>query len=387
MKCEVCGREIDDHIKFCKYCGALVKAPESGDYNEAAVIRCVSCGAAIKEGFSFCTQCGTPVTVDKNVQEFGHSNRSKSKKTGKIIIIFIVIIILLLAGFAAYYFTDKNGLHGRNKEKNPESSYNKKASEDEINPAEAEQESEIEEINADDSDDGDVVDIISKITNECNRIVETISLGNYDETMVQKGITAYSDSGNIAAVLADKNCDDYNYARSFYYVDNTLVYAEFIGIDSHQLYFDNHKLIRWRYCAEALDHKNAINYDRENTASYMQWERRALEDSDELMSQWENAGQDENGVKDYMLPGSDSRYVSQSELADFTAEECSIARNEIYARHGRKFKDEGLQNYFGQFDWYVPSIESEDFQESMLNEYEVANRDLIVAYEKEMGYR
>ena len=34
-----------------------------------------------------------------------------------------------------------------------------------------------------------------------------------------------------------------------------------------------------------------------------------------------------------------------------------------------------------------PSIAPEDFKESMLNEVEIANRDLIVSYEKEMGYR
>ena len=51
------------------------------------------------------------------------------------------------------------------------------------------------------------------------------------------------------------------------------------------------------------------------------------------------------------------------------------------------FKDEGLQNYFASFNWYVPTISPDDFQESMLNEYEIANRDLIVQYETEQGYR
>ena len=91
--------------------------------------------------------------------------------------------------------------------------------------------------------------------------------------------------------------------------------------------------------------------------------------------------------QDYILPGSDSRYLSRSELEGFTAEDCRLARNEIYARHGRMFQDEALQNYFNSFDWYHPSISPDDFDESMLNDYEVANRDLIVAYESEKGYR
>ena len=91
--------------------------------------------------------------------------------------------------------------------------------------------------------------------------------------------------------------------------------------------------------------------------------------------------------QDYILPGSDSRYLSRSDLEGFTAEDCRLARNEIYARHGRMFQDEALQNYFNSFDWYHPSISPDDFDESMLNDYEAANRDLIVAYESEKGYR
>ena len=89
----------------------------------------------------------------------------------------------------------------------------------------------------------------------------------------------------------------------------------------------------------------------------------------------------------YLLDGSDKRYVERSELAGFTKQECSLARNEIYARHGRKFQDKTIQAYFDACDWYRPTIEPEDFSESLLNAYETANRNLIVKYEKEMGYK
>lgn len=90
---------------------------------------------------------------------------------------------------------------------------------------------------------------------------------------------------------------------------------------------------------------------------------------------------------DYVLPDSSTRYLSKSDLYGLSAEQCRIARNEIYARHGRIFQDEGLQAYFSQFSWYQPSIPADAFQESMLNAYEIANRDLIVEYETEQGYR
>lgn len=89
----------------------------------------------------------------------------------------------------------------------------------------------------------------------------------------------------------------------------------------------------------------------------------------------------------YLLEDSDRRYVQRSELAGFTEEDCRLARNEIYARHGRKFQDKAIQAYFDSLDWYRPTIEAGDFSEDMLNAYETANRNLIVKYEQEKGYR
>ena len=46
-----------------------------------------------------------------------------------------------------------------------------------------------------------------------------------------------------------------------------------------------------------------------------------------------------------------------------------------------------LKSYFESKSWYEGTIEPEDFDDSVFNEYEIANRDLIVEYEKEKGYR
>lgn len=90
---------------------------------------------------------------------------------------------------------------------------------------------------------------------------------------------------------------------------------------------------------------------------------------------------------DYILENSDSQYLTRFDLEGLSANDCRLARNELYARHGRKFDSEDLQDYFDSCSWYHGVIEPEDFQESMLNDIETANRDLIVEYEKEMGYR
>lgn len=90
---------------------------------------------------------------------------------------------------------------------------------------------------------------------------------------------------------------------------------------------------------------------------------------------------------EYILPESDSRYLEMADLEGMTADECRIARNELFARHGRLFDDEELQAYFNSKSWYIGTIEPDDFSDDMFNEYEIANRELIIQFEKEQGYR
>lgn len=91
---------------------------------------------------------------------------------------------------------------------------------------------------------------------------------------------------------------------------------------------------------------------------------------------------------EYILPDSDSRYYTMDELKGMTAEQCRLARNELYARHGRMFDDEELQSYFDSCSWYNGTIKPSDFKDlDYFNDYEIANRDLILKYEKKKGYR
>ena len=92
-------------------------------------------------------------------------------------------------------------------------------------------------------------------------------------------------------------------------------------------------------------------------------------------------------ASEYFIPDSDSKYLTMKDLEGYSADDCRIARNELFARHGRKFTDENLKSYFESKSWYEGTIEPEDFDDSVFNEYEIANRDLIVEYEKEKGYR
>lgn len=60
-------------------------------------------------------------------------------------------------------------------------------------------------------------------------------------------------------------------------------------------------------------------------------------------------------------------------------EDARKLREEIYARHGRVFKDKWLQRYFASFDWYKPNP---NYSDAALSAVERQNVAAIAAYEK-----
>ncbi len=89
----------------------------------------------------------------------------------------------------------------------------------------------------------------------------------------------------------------------------------------------------------------------------------------------------------YVLYDSDYHYYTEDELSYLTAYGLQVARNEIYARHGIKFDDEDMREYFEDQAWYQGTIESSDFSDDLLNDYEKANISLIESMEDEMAQR
>ncbi len=73
-----------------------------------------------------------------------------------------------------------------------------------------------------------------------------------------------------------------------------------------------------------------------------------------------------------------TRLLTVADVRGLTPEDARRLRNEIYARHGRRFQDPKLQRYFASFAWYKPT---DAFRESQLNETERGNAALISQYE------
>ncbi len=117
-------------------------------------------------------------------------------------------------------------------------------------------------------------------------------------------------------------------------------------------------------------------------------ERDVYENDFDADSQEYNPNPDlKDWADEYLLPESDSRYLTENDLDALDPDDLRYARNEIYARRGRKFSDPALQAYFDEKNWYNGTIDPKNFDEKNLNEYESYNRDFIVKYEKDHGIR
>jgi len=88
--------------------------------------------------------------------------------------------------------------------------------------------------------------------------------------------------------------------------------------------------------------------------------------------------------KDSYLFESDKYYISDYDLYGKTKDEVALIRNEIYARHGYIFSTPEYAEYFSQKSWYTPNP---NFSEALFNNIEKANKEFLVQYEIDRGWR
>lgn len=90
---------------------------------------------------------------------------------------------------------------------------------------------------------------------------------------------------------------------------------------------------------------------------------------------------------DYILPDVQTRLYSTAELEQLSTDELWYARNEIYARHGRGFRNPELQSYFNSKPWYTRNpIDPDTFDSTVtLSATEQQNADAIKAIEQARG--
>lgn len=110
---------------------------------------------------------------------------------------------------------------------------------------------------------------------------------------------------------------------------------------------------------------------------------KVAETSDSASASKKSGGSSLSDSNGYVLPESSSRTYSNAELEEMSDYELYLARNEVFARHGRIFKNSDLQEYFGSKSWYDPRYTPEEFSESMLNANEKANIERMAKIEQD----
>ncbi|WP_414576997.1 protein kinase domain-containing protein [Anabaena sp. CCY 9402-a] len=81
------------------------------------------------------------------------------------------------------------------------------------------------------------------------------------------------------------------------------------------------------------------------------------------------------------------RAVTDADLAGKTGFELDIMRNTIFAVHGRRFNNPGIQNYFNNQSWYRPLYSPKEFPGNLLSRLEQNNTAYIARYQDRNNLR
>lgn len=84
-----------------------------------------------------------------------------------------------------------------------------------------------------------------------------------------------------------------------------------------------------------------------------------------------------SGAEGQIIPDSATRRLSDADIGPLGPLQLRLARNEIYARKGRRFKNAALRDHFSRFNWYRPTAD-----DVSLTAIEQANVDFLSAAEQ-----
>ena len=87
---------------------------------------------------------------------------------------------------------------------------------------------------------------------------------------------------------------------------------------------------------------------------------------------------------EYIFPDMDTRYLTQDEVSKLSLQAVCYAKNELYARHGRKFLSQELKDYFNDKTWYEGTVNPDSFSPGVFNTYENDNLLLLVSAEEKL---
>ena len=149
MRCEECGREVSDEMKFCKFCGAPVVRHETvrlqkevDPRQETDQIQCPSCGGMVWKADSFCPSCGyalrpggTQRSRDTVLSPVDETPRQESSSWKALAI--IGILLALVAAALLIFFVVTGHLGQKEQEETAEPSQTETADNIDVETADA----------------------------------------------------------------------------------------------------------------------------------------------------------------------------------------------------------------------------------------------------------
>lgn len=344
---------------------------------------CEKCGAVLEDNAQFCSSCGTPVKKEEGEHKQQESEPKQEEKEvvhtpekkkgyGWIIALSIVGGLAALFLLVAIFGNDDEKYIDLVKDGHPEgypnSTYREAFENFFSNP-------EWEYFES--TEDEDIVEFSGGCTymDEPVNVVLQFEL-DYDEgefTAQYFEMDGEAQSELMTALIIERVFEDYENGDEDSEgilddleeeEDNTDLDSEFGEEDDIDMESD-----AW----EEDDYDSDTDYEMEDE-----------ENLDEVLDDDADYETEDEDYSDYYIfADSDTRVLSDSELRYCDAETLRLGRNEIYARYGRRFQDEELQQYFDSMPWYVGLIEPDEFDESVLNKYEKKNLKKIVKYENQ----
>lgn len=312
------------------------------------------------------------------------AKQKKKKKTGLVLAMLacLVLVAAIIAGCIIYMNLDKDS-GTRADEQRP-------VAEDigeQVKSFEEAQSGEQKEDSGNGQMDSKQVDAaVNEIAERWNQSSSFIRSSDCTEYSDDARTDYYDKDGKAVRFVQENEGDTFTY---LFGDDEKLIYIyerDREGQAFHYFYQDG-SLICYRsgmgrnYAPfEADVQKNAEEY-YQNGVSLLS--DRLMDRKEEEDKKDEDDGEDliEGNPEDYILPESNKRLLTEEDLKGLSSEQLRLARNEIFARHGRIFGSSDLQDYFESKPWYKGTADADEFQDSSLSEIESKNVEFILEHE------
>lgn len=312
-------------------------------------MNCKKCGKPLESSWKRCPNCGASTGAGKTAQ-------NKKKAVYKNWWFWVIIVLLIVvAGLGAYI-----GILSKNESKAEKKTGSKRG------------EGEVTDLS-----DYDMETLFGQPENNAAEIGLKKSGENPEYTGLDGNIQVVYQEGNLVNVLIQGN---ENGTPSFHGIRPGMPKEEVVDKmkDAYPEIVDSVESIQFM----SLDVKrNVVCQLNENNVSSINISIL----SDEEVGNYRQAKEEQMRAQ-YIFPDSNGRYLSEEEVRSVEADRLFIGRNEIFARHGYTFQDEGLQQHFNSMPWYSGTVAAEQFNaDAVFNDFEKKNVELIKRVEDEIN--